>query len=190
MQHASQPRTWRQVAAPWHSHGCCRSPPPDHTKIGHLTPRPDQNRPLDHIYLSTGPDIQFDPGYADPDISVDTNTSEALDHFPSNEQNHLAGTAAANLDVKSSGSNAHPPSKMSAKGLRNSFRKLVKPLVKKRTTEVEEGDVEGGSEESLLSRMGSSRWATFLLIIIISWRSKIAMQARQQSNNVLARGKF
>lgn len=104
-----------------------------------------------------GPDIQFDPGYADPDISVDTNTSEALDHFPSNDQNHLAGTAAANLDVKSSGSNAHPPSKMSAKGLRNSFRKLVKPLVKKRTTEVEEGDVEGGSEESLLSRMGSSR---------------------------------
>ena len=72
---------------------------------------------------------------------MDTNTSEALDHFPSNDQNHLAGTAAANLDVKSSGSNAHPPSKMSAKGLRNSFRKLVKPLVKKRTTEVEEGDV-------------------------------------------------
>ena len=121
---------------------------------------------------------------------MDTNTSEALDHFPSNDQNHLAGTAAANLDVKSSGSNAHPPSKMSAKGLRNSFRKLVKPLVKKRTTEVEEGDVEGGSEESLLSRMGSSRWATFVLSIIISWRSKIAMQARQQSNNVLARGKF
>ena len=102
--------------------------------------------------VSTSPDIHFDSSCNTPDIQA----AEALDQFPSDEK--ALDTAAATLDVKNSGGSSHSPSKMSAKGLRNSFRKLVKPLVKKRNTEVDEGDGDGGSEESLLSRVGSSRW--------------------------------
>ena len=102
--------------------------------------------------VSTSPDIQFDSSCNTPDIQA----AEALDHFPSDEK-ASDSAAATTLDVKSSGSSSHSPSKMSAKGLRSSFRKLVKPLVKKRNPEVEEGEGEGGSEESLLSRVGSSR---------------------------------
>ena len=110
--------------------------------------------------VAAGPDIQFDSSCNTPDIQADSNTSEALDLFP--DQNS-SDAAAAVLDVKSSGNSSHPSSKMSAKGLRNSFRKLVKPLVKKRTSEVDELEAEGGSEESLLSRVGSSRFACFAL---------------------------
>ena len=103
--------------------------------------------------VSTSPDIHFDSSCNTPDIQA----AEALDQFPSDEK--ASESCTATLDVKSSGSSSHSPSKMSAKGLRNSFRKLVKPLVKKRNPEVEEGEAgEGGSEESLLSRVGSSRW--------------------------------
>ena len=106
--------------------------------------------------ISTSPDIQFDSGCNSPDIQA----AEALDQFPSSDEKALDSTVAATtLDVKSSSaSSSQTPSKMSAKGLRNSFRKLVKPLVKKRNPEVDEGEGEGGSEESLLSRVGSSRW--------------------------------
>ena len=106
--------------------------------------------------VSTSPDIHFDSSCNTPDIQA----AEALDQFPSDEKG-LDTAAAATLDVKNSGGSSHSPSKMSAKGLRNSFRKLVKPLVKKRNTEVDEGDGDGGSEESLLSRVGSSRWRKY-----------------------------
>ena len=107
--------------------------------------------------VSLSPDIQFDSSCNTPDIQA----AEALDQFPAADKKALdtATAASSTLDVKSSGSSSHSPSKMSAKGLRNSFRKLVKPLVKKRNPEVEELEGgEGGSEESLLSRVGSSRW--------------------------------
>jgi hypothetical protein len=61
--------------------------------------------------VTTGPDIQFDPSAA-----------ESRDKFPEHEAESGGGHS----------------SRISAKGLRNSFRKLVKPLVKKRVPDCED----------------------------------------------------
>ena len=87
--------------------------------------------------VTTGPEIK---------LHAPSLAAEERDEFP-------------DLSAKSQEAPPRSPTKISAKGLRNSFRKLVKPLVKKRNPELEEREGEESPEppSGPCSRRGSVR---------------------------------